>query len=94
MTDTVNQVMHTESKRFRERLRGDAAVAAEMRASLDTEEALQKQIRADFQESMLQLREKKRADRELKEAQAQLRKVRREIREADAVMTAREAIKS
>ena len=94
LTNTVNQVMHTEAKRFRERTRGDAAVAAEMRATLEKEEAHQKQKRAEFQESMQQQREKKRAERELKETQAQLKKARREIREASAVVTASQAIKS
>ena len=94
LTNTVYQVMNTESKRFRQRLRGDVAVAAELRATLEAEEALQRQRRAEFEEDMQRLREKKRVDRELKAVQAQLKKARREIREADAAVTAREAIKS
>ena len=47
LKNTVAQVMSTESKRLRQRLQGDAAVAAEMRTSLEAEEAHQRERRVE-----------------------------------------------
>ena len=60
LTNTVDQVMRTETKRFRARVSGDAAIEAEMRASFEQEEALFKQRRAEFHQEMQQKSEKKR----------------------------------
>lgn len=69
---TVAQVMSTESKRFRQRMQGDAAVAAEMRTSLEAEEAHQRETRVEFQADWQQVRVKKRMGRELKDMHVQL----------------------
>ena len=66
--------MSTESKRFRQRMQGDAAVAAELRTLLEAEKAHQRERRVEFQAEMQQVREKKRMDCELKGAQVQLAK--------------------
>ena len=74
LKNNVAQVMSTESKIFRQRMQGDAAVAAEMRTSLEAEEAHQRERRVEFQAEMQQVRVKKRMDRELKDMQVQLEK--------------------
>ena len=94
LRNTVARVLHRESKGFREQLRGDAAVAAELRATAEAEEALQRKRRAEFQEQMQQRREKLRIERELKEAQTDLRKARKDLKDIDAVVTAKEACKA
>ena len=94
LQNTVTRVMGAESKAFHQRLRGDAAVAAELRATAEAEEALHRKKRAEFQEEMQQRREKQRIARELKQAQTHLRKVRKDLMEIDAVVTAREAVKA
>ena len=91
---TIDKVMHTESKRFKQRMGGDAAVAAELRASLEAEEAVERRKRLEFQEEMQQVREKKRIALELKATQEKLKKARKDMRETAAVVTAKEAIKS
>ena len=59
LTNIVDQVMRTETTRFLARVRGDAAIEAEMRASFEQEEALFKQGRAEFHQAMQLKREKK-----------------------------------
>ena len=94
LKNTVNMVMGTETKKFRLRMRGDAVVAAELRTSIEAEEDREKQKRAEFQAQMQRVREKKRLDREMREVQDRLTKSRKEIREAQAVVAAKEHIKS
>jgi len=94
LTDTVTAVMNNETKRFHQRMRGDAAVAAELRASLHAEEAEMARLRAEFQEDRKRLLEKKRVQRELNDMRDQLKKARKDLREVDAVVTAKEAVKS
>ena len=65
--------MSTESKRFRQRMQGDAAVAAELRTPLEAEEAHQRGRRVEFQAEMQLVREKNRIDRELGDLQVQLK---------------------
>ena len=94
LRNTVSIVMGAETKKFRERMRGDAAVAAELRSSLDAEEEMEQRQRAEFQAQMQRVREKKQMDRELREVQDRLRKSRQSMREAQAVVAAKEHIKS
>ena len=94
LTNTVNSVIGTETKRFRRRVRGDAAVAKELRTSMDAEEAAQRKRRAEFQEEMLQKRQKQRAARELQELEAKTRKAKKLARELDAFVTAKQHSKS
>ena len=91
--DTVNRVMHTETKRFTARARGDEKVFQEMRAGLEAEEAKYSRDRLEFQEHMQQKREKARVENELKEAKAKLQRARTEQRAAEAVVTAMEEVK-
>ncbi len=91
--ETVSRVMRVETKRFRERMQGDALVDKEMRASLEAEEARYRRERLHFQQHMQQLKEKRRAANELKDFAQKLKKARKENREAEAVVTARESIK-
>ena len=52
LKNAVALAMSTESKRFRQRMQGDAAVAAEMRTALEAEEAHQRERRVEFQAEM------------------------------------------
>ena len=93
LKNAVAQVMSTESKRFRQRMQGDAAVAAELRTSLEAEEAHQRERRVEFQAEMQQVREKKRMERELGDVQGQLIKARKDLREVQCVVAAKESVK-
>ena len=94
LTSTVAHVINTESKRFHKRIRGDASVAAVLRTTMEAEEALVKKHRAEHEEDMKRRRDKKRTDNDLTATQAALKKARRDIREAAAVITAKETVKS
>ena len=94
LQNTVTQVIGRESKKFRHRIEGDAAVAAELCTSLEAEETLQEKKNAEFQESMKQKKEGERIAQELKEVQTQLKTKRKDLRVAQAVVTAKEAVKS
>ena len=94
LTNTVDRVIHGETKKYRQRIRGDALVDKEMRASLEAEEKRYRHQRAEFQEHMQQKKEKKRVEKELQDVKARLKRARKENREAEAVVTAREAVKS
>lgn len=94
MTTTVKRVMRNEEKKFRQRIRGDAGVDKALRASLEADEAMAQQRRLDFQEMCEQKRQKANADQEIKQAAAKLKRVRKENRQAEAVVAAREAVKS
>ena len=48
LTNTVDQVMHHERKRFRRRIEGDAAVDKAMRASVEAEESMAQRQRLEF----------------------------------------------
>ena len=74
LTDTLNRVMHMETKRFNKRNRTDPAVQQEMKALIDAEETKFRRDRADLQEHMRQTKERDRARRELAEVTAQLKK--------------------
>ena len=93
MTETVNRVTSSETKRFRQRMQGDALVDKEMRASLEAEEARYRRERTEFQQHMQQVKQKKRVEKELKDVAQKLKKARKANREAQAVLTAKESIK-
>ena len=82
-----------EIKRFRERARGDALVANEMRANLAAEEAVFAQKRKEFRLHMQQAHAKKRAEKDLRQIAAQLKTARKENREALEVVASREEAK-
>ena len=94
LLDTVNNVMHTETKRFTTLMRGDANVLLEMRAGLEAEEATYRRERRELQEHMQQKREKARVAQELKEATTKLQRARKEQREAEAMVMAMEEVKA
>ena len=54
LTNTVNRVMHMETKRFNQRNSTDPAVLQEMKGVLDAEEEKFRRDRADLQEHMRQ----------------------------------------
>ena len=94
MASNVNSVMHREVKIFLQRMRGNAVVGKTMRASAEAEEAIAQQRRLEFKEMCSQKRAKAEAHKELLQVEAKLKKARKEVREAEAVVAAREAMKS
>ena len=94
MSLTVTRVMHSETKKFRQRNAGETEVKRQMRESIQAEQDMYLRQRQDFQYHMKQVKEKKRVGRELKEAQAQLVRIRKQTRDAEAVVTATEAMKT
>ena len=94
LNDTVNRVIHSESKRFSTRMRADQGVCQELRAGLEAEEACYRRARVEFQEHMERKRETGRVKHELKDALAKLQTARKEQRSAEAVVTAMEAVKA
>ena len=65
-----------------------------MRASAEAEEAIAQQRRLEFKEMCSQKRAKAEAHKDLLQVEAKLKKARKEVREAEAVVAAREAMKS
>ena len=65
LQNTVNKVIGSETKRFRHSTRGDSVVAAELRATVDAEEADMAMKRVEFQECLSQDRDKRKAANEL-----------------------------
>ena len=94
MSMTVTRVMHSETKKFRQRHAGETEVKRQMRESIQAEQQMILRQRHDFQYHMQQVKEKKRVARELKEAQAELVRIRKQTRDAEAVVTATEAMKT
>ena len=94
LNDTVRRVIHTEIKRFNERMRADKGVCQELRAGLEAEEACYRRARVEFQEHMERKREKERVKRELMDAVAKLQRARKEQRSAEAVVAAMEEAKA
>ena len=93
LLDTVNRVMHSETKKFNGVMRSNENVIQAMHNSLEAEEAVHRRERLEFQEHMEQKREKARVANELKEATAKLQRARKEQRDAEAVVTAMEEVK-
>ena len=60
LNNTVNRVIHAESKRFYTRMRADEGVCREVRAGLEAEETCYRRARVEFQEHMERNREKER----------------------------------
>ena len=94
MSMTVTRVMHSETKKFRQRNAGETEAKREMRKSIEAEQQMYLRQRHDFQYYMKQAKEKKRVARELKEAQAELKRIHKQRRDAEAVVTATEAMKT
>ena len=59
MTNTLDRVIKDETKRFNQRMQGDAVVDKELRASLEAEEKRCARQRIELQEHMQLVREKK-----------------------------------
>ena len=57
LQNTLGKVMHDARKKFDQRMRGDAAVAAELRAVVEEDEAVCKRERVEFQNTMKRKRE-------------------------------------
>ena len=94
MSMTVTRVMHSETKKFRQRNAGETEVKRQMRESIQAEQQMYLRQRNDFQYHMKQVKEKKRVARELKESHAELVRIRKQTRDAEAVVTATEAMKT
>ena len=94
LENTLGRVMHDERKKFNQRVRGDAAVAAELRAVVTEEEARYRRERADFDEAMKRTRELKRLDRQYKVTLEDLKKARKRLRANEALGEARKFAKS
>ena len=80
--------------KYLQRIKGNLAVEQAMRKSLDTEEQRAREQRAELQAHVRHVKETKRVAQELKDTTEQLKRARKANREAEAVVTAREAIKS
>ena len=93
LINTVNRVIHWESKRFKELNNNDPEVLRCMQRVLDAEEEKMRRDRAELKETMQLQREKDRAKRELAEVTAQVKKARQLNREAAAAVAARENVK-
>ena len=94
MSMTVTRVMHSETKKFRQRNAGDPEVKRQRRESIQAEPQMYPRQRQDFQYHVKQVKEKTRVERELKEAQAALGRIKKQTRDAEAVVTATEAMKT
>ena len=93
LANTVDSVIHQETRRFNARNKTDPVVIQEMKAILDAEEETYRRDRVEFQEQMRQTREKDRVRKELACASAQLKETRAKIREAEAAVAAKEQFK-
>ena len=93
LNDTLNRVIHFESKRFKPRMQTDPGVCQELRAGLEAEETCYRRARVEFQEHMERKRAKERVKHELKDAVAKLQLARKEQRSAEAVVAAMEEVK-
>lgn len=91
---SVDRAIKSESKKYHQRTQGDVAVDKAMRSSFEAEQASCRRQRAEFQEHMQQVKEKKRLEVELKSATDELKNIRKASRDACAVVTARETIKT
>ena len=94
LSNTIARVVHTETKQFRERLRGNADVDKELRTMMAVDEEHCRQGRIAFQEHMQQAQKRKRLDKDMKEMAAKLAKTRKASRAYEAVVTEQQALKT
>ena len=92
---TMDHVMHTEMKRYRQRVSGcSAVVEKELRESLEAEEELYRKQRVALQQAMEMTKEKKRVKEELDGVKEELKRARKANLEAEKVVELREVWKT
>mgnify|MGYP003309020165 CR=1 FL=1 len=94
LSNTVDRVMSSETKRFRRRMTGDASVDKALHASLHREEAQFHCDRMEFQEHTRVVKEAKRAKLELTRINAEVKKATKNVKDMNAMVMAREAEKT
>ena len=94
LISTVNRAIAYEVRSYRRRINGNVAVDKAMRDLAAREEKEAHRLRAEYQETVQQEREKRKVAQELKDAAAKLAKVRKMTREREGVLEASDAVKA
>ena len=93
LSNTMDRVMGSETKRYRQRMKGDPSVDKALRASLQSEESQFHCDRLELQEHTRMVKEKMRAKAELERINAEVKRATKQTKEVDAMVPAREAEK-